>query len=101
MTGTPLAVLQAHCDEMPLQIRRLKYQIQYAVQVKRTADHVSTKVFEDHWTEHYGKYNDRNKTVFAKVSDFFTQHDEIIQSSGNESIPPWIITPPLTDDIVE
>ena len=55
-------------------------------------------MFEDHWTEYYGKYSERNKTVFAKVSDFFAQHDEFIQRSGNESIPPWIITPPLTDD---
>ena len=68
MKGTPLAVLQTHCDEMPLQIRRLKFQIRYAIQVKNTLGHVSDKVFEDHWTQHYGRYNDRNQTILAKVT---------------------------------
>ena len=35
MKGTSLASLQAHCNEMPLQLRRLELQIQYAAKVKK------------------------------------------------------------------
>jgi len=100
MKGTPLAVLQTHCDEMPLQIRRLKYQIRYAIQVKNTLGHVSKKVFEEHWTQYYGRYNERNQTVLAKVSDFFAQQGEPQQTPSNQDtdIAPWLITPPVTDD---
>jgi len=89
MTGIPLAVLQTHCDEMPLQIRRLKYEIRYGVQVKSTVDHVSSKV---------SKIIGPNTK--AKVSDFFAQHEANIPTSDNESIPPWFQTPLLTNDIL-
>ena len=72
MKGTSLASLQVqvHCNEMPLQLRRLKLQIQYAVKV-------SAKVFEDHWTQHYGKFTERNQTIAAKVSNFFDKYKEV------------------------
>jgi len=55
-------------------------------------------VFDDHWTQHYGKYNDRNQTVLAKVSDFFAEHNEPIVKTSSEQTPPWLIVPPRTDD---
>jgi len=38
--------------------------------------------------------------MFAKVSDFFAQHEVIIPNADNESMPPWLQTPLVTDDIL-
>jgi len=70
MRGTSLAVLQAHCGEMPLQLRRLKSQIEYSIKVRCRDGHVSSSVFDEHWIHHYGTYNDRNLPIAIKVADF-------------------------------
>ena len=45
MVVTPLATLQVHCEEPPLQLRRLKQQIQYAIKVRSSTNHVAKSVF--------------------------------------------------------
>ena len=66
MVATPLATLQVQCEEPPLQLRRLKQQIQYAIKVRSSTNHVAKSVFMEHWTQHYGKFTDRNQTVAKK-----------------------------------
>ena len=64
------------------------------IKVKSTPSHISSNIFEDHWTNHYGKYNNRNKTIAAKVN-------EISETVGNQrdnrdqfgEAPPWLISP--------
>ena len=63
MTRTSLAVMQAHCGEMPLQLRRLKSQTEYSVKVKNSSGHVAEKVFQEHWTEHYATSRLQSKPV--------------------------------------
>jgi len=81
MRGTSLTVLQAHCGEMPLQLRRLKSPIEYSVKVRCSDGHVSSSVFNEHWTRHYGTYNDRNLQIAIKVVDF----DDTVEMSNVEA----------------
>jgi len=76
MVATPLATLQVHCEEPPLQLRGLKQQNDavYAIKVRSSGNHVAKSVFMDHWTQHYGKFTDRNQTVAKKVSEFFSEN---------------------------
>jgi len=99
MVATPLATLQVHCEEPPLQLRRLKQQIQYAIKVRSSTNHVAKSVFMDHWTQHYGKFTDRNQTVAKKVSEFFSE-SRLTDTNGPKisDIPPWLIQPFVTDD---
>ena len=56
-------------------------------------------MFEEHWTEYYGTYNDRNQTVATKVRDFLNKHEaQKVQMLYTGTIPPWLIQPPNTDD---
>ena len=99
MTGTSLAALQVHCDEMPLQIRRTKSQARYAIKVKSTPNHISSNIFEDHWTNHYGKYNNRNRTIAAKVNEILeTVDDQRDNRDQFDETPPWLISPIIIDD---
>jgi len=52
---------------------------------------VSSLVFEEHWTYHYGSYNDWNFSIDIKVTDF---HDTVetkkVEAPKTGEIPPWI-----------
>ena len=99
MRGTSLAVMQAHCDEMPLQLRRLKYQTQYSVKVGCSVGHISEKIFEDHWTHHYGRFTDRNQPVAIKVSGFQQERYKLeVHAPKLGNLPPWLVVPPRTND---
>ena len=56
MTGTALSALQGECGEMPLEIRRRKQMLQYAVKVKSREQHPAKSMLEDHWVNHYAKF---------------------------------------------
>ena len=63
------------------------------------SEHVSAKVFEDHWTQHYGKFTERNQTIAAKVSNFFDKYKEVnVESPYIGDTPPWLTQAPRTDD---
>lgn len=99
MTGTSLAVMQAHCGEMPLQLRRLKSQTEYSVKVKNSSGHVAEGVFQDHWTEHYGRFTDRNQPIAVKTSGFHEKHDNLkVTGPQTGNVPPWLMDPPRVDD---
>jgi len=99
MQGTSLVVLQAHCGEMPLRLCRLKSQIEYSVKVRCSDGRVSSLVFDEHWTHHYGTYNDWNLPIAIKVADF---HDTVemsnVQAPKTGGIPPWLVVPLKTVD---
>jgi len=94
MQGTSLVVLQAHCGEMPLQLRRLKSQVEYSVKVRSSDSHVSSSVLDEHWTHHYGTCNDRNLPIAIKVADF---HDTVetnnVEAPKTAGTPPWLVVP--------
>jgi len=99
MQGTSLAVLKARCGEMPLQLRMLKSQIEYSVKVRCSDGHVSSSVFDEHWTHHYGTYNDRNLPIAIKVDEF---HDTVetnnVEAPKTGEIQPWLVVPLKTVD---
>jgi len=68
MTGTSLAIMQAHCGEMPPQLTRLKSQAEYCAKVTNTVGHVSSRIFGNHWTQVYGRFSERNQPITVKVS---------------------------------
>jgi hypothetical protein len=71
--STSVAAVQVECGEMPLQCRRLAQQRRFTVKVKAAEGHVAQSVFEEHWSTAYGKYDDRNCPMAAKVDKYFEQ----------------------------
>jgi len=69
--STANSEIQVDMGEPPLQLRRLQQQLQYAAKVKATRDHPTRKVFEEHWTNSWGQYNDNTAPIYCKVRDFF------------------------------
>ena len=85
MTGTSLAALQVHCDEMPLQTCRTKFQARYAIKVKSTPNHISSNIFD--------------KTIAAKVNKILeTVGDQRDNRDQFGETPSWLISPISIDD---
>ena len=61
--------------EAPLRLRRLQQQIKFAVKVKSTSSHIAKNVFDDYWTNHYGRFSDNKKPLALKVNQFFEDVD--------------------------
>jgi hypothetical protein len=72
MTGTPLSALQIECGEMPLEIRRHKQMLQYAVKIKSSKQHPASTVLTDHWTNHYTKFELAREPLYVKTKSFLT-----------------------------
>ena len=88
--GTANSAIQVDMGEPPLQLRRLQLQLQYAAKVKATRDHPTRKVFEEHWTIRWGKYNENTAPIYCKVRDFFTlKNDTTWEALRYPSQPPW------------
>ena len=78
--------------EPPLQLRRLQQQIQYAAKVKATHDPPTRKVFEEHWTIRWGKYNENTAPIYSKVpgTRFFRAENDITwEAPRYPPEPPW------------
>jgi ribonuclease HI len=69
--GTPIDAMQVECGLPPLNLHRLRHQINYSITVKATPKHISSTILEDHWTIHYGSYTHDSDPIFNKVKDFF------------------------------
>jgi len=99
MRGTSLAIMQAHWGEMPLQLIRLKSQAEYCAKVTNTVGHVSSRIFGNHWTQHYGRFSERNQPItvkFSGIQDTLNKMKVAGPQLGN--VPSWLIDPPRTDD---
>jgi len=75
MLGTALVSLQNECGELPLEIRRYKQQLNYAIKIKTTDNHPNRKLLEDHWTNHYGRKNSKNTSFYNKTSEILQAKD--------------------------
>jgi len=53
-------------------------QLHYAAKVKATRDPPTRKVFEEHWTNRWGQYNDNTAPIYCKVRDFFMLKNDIL-----------------------
>jgi len=99
MKGTAVASLQVECCEMPLSVRRQMQQVQFAVKVRSTENHTASIVFDEHWTDGYGKtFNDQRRPIAAKVKEYFDDYKgSKVTGPTMGNIPPWLIRLPRTD----
>ena len=97
MTTTAASALQVESGETPLKLRRLQQQIKFAINVKATTAHVAQNVLEDHWTTHYGRFNDNNRPLAVKVSKFFENIEASVAGVTLGNIPPWQVVAPNID----
>ena len=95
MHGTAVAALQNECGEPPLKLGRLQQQLKYLLKVNLEANHPSKCVFEDHWTNHYGKSKLNNTSLFNKLVEY--NNEETIAAIKENSGPPWLSKPINTD----
>src|SRR5206468_6119930 len=58
--GTARSVLQNECGEPPLELRRLRQQLRYAMKIKACNQHPNEAVVTDHWAFHYGNFGYKN-----------------------------------------
>ena len=75
MKSTATDALQVELDEPPLNLRRLKHQIEFGIKANVTLNHPALSAATDHWTVHYGHYNKNNQPLFQKIAPFLDAHD--------------------------
>ena len=92
MTGTALSALQNECGEMPLELRRMKQQLQYFVKVKSIPGHPTAGIFEDHWTNHYSKIKKQSVSIYCTVTKFCSTNIMNIEQVKYRETPPWFST---------
>jgi ribonuclease HI len=97
MHGTALAALQNECGELPLGIRRYKAQLCYSVKMKTIANHPSSDLLNDHWTNHYGKKSSKNCSIYDKTKKYFDQTKNKIEPLLKSKEELWTIEAFETD----
>lgn len=91
MHGTRTDALQVDCGITSLCLRRLAQQIDFAVKIKSTADHVSEDVLLDHWTNHYGKFKLNNLPFRCKTDKFFQDNPNLNYApTALGKLQPWL-----------
>ena len=86
--GTATAALQVEMGELPLQLRRLQLQLQYAVKVKSEKGHPACEVFKPHWTTRSGKFSENTEPVYTKVRYYIDDMD-ITENDSVMGEPLW------------
>jgi ribonuclease HI len=97
MTGTALSALQNECGELPLELRRNKQMIQYAIKIKSISDHPAKNVLLDHWTNYTGKFQSGRASFFNKTEGFFDECTASIECVDSVSDPPWELREVVVD----
>ena len=90
MRGTSADALQVECGEAPLQVRRMRQQLEYALKILSDKDHINCHLLEDHWTHHWGKYKAGEEPWILKIKNILDKLD--IQSQRKKrkwTSPPW------------
>ena len=89
MTGTSLLALQNECGELPLELRRRKLQLQYAIKIKNSENHPAESIITDHWTNYYGKFNAGQETFFTKTYNIISNMNLAVAVREENKSPPW------------
>ena len=99
MRSTAVAALQVECGEPPLDIRRLRQQIVYGIKVCNTINNPASKVFEDSWTNYYGKNSASCTNIYLNTKEFFNTHRFNVEERHliPPPDPPWQRKMPVID----
>ena len=97
MRGTALLALQGECDELPLELRRRRQQLQYASKVKTVKNHPTKMVLEDHWTQYYGGFEETSEPLACKIKEFFDSQKHRPESTRPSEKAPWLRAPTYID----
>jgi ribonuclease HI len=98
MKTTEIEAMQVELNEMPLNLRRLQHQIEYTLKIKATHKHTNENLIQDHWMNHYGKYNENNQTIYQKTKQFYDENKDVeIDKVKIYTRPPWKLAKILFD----
>jgi ribonuclease HI len=90
MTGTPLSALQNECGEMPLELRRTRQLLQYAVKIKNNEQHPANQILKDHWTNYFITFELEREPFNYKIANFFDTHNIALEPAMTSTNPPWV-----------
>ena len=85
--STAASALQVDCGEMPLDLRRKKLQLEYAINIKLQNDHPNKEILHEHWTKSYGKFKKDEELWTTRLADTIERIN--VKQIEEEDNPPW------------
>lgn len=87
--GTATTAVQNECGEMPLHLRWLGDSVKQGVNIVTSKDHVAEDAMKDHWTLHWGKFQDGKQPLLLRTSEFFNTMFQECKGPAFQNAPPW------------
>ena len=72
---------------MPLDLRRKKLQLEYAINIKLQSDHPNKEILHEHWTKSYGKFKKDEELWTTRLADTIERIN--VKQIEEEDNPPW------------
>jgi len=94
MQSTSIAALQVECGEPPLDIRRLRQQLNYSIKLLNSSNNPAVEIMKDSWTNYWGKNsktNNNQSNIYLNTNEFYSKNrDKMIgEQFGAQRDPPW------------
>ena len=96
MRGTANISLPLECGEMPLDIRRYRGQLRYAVKLKATPNLATSHIMQDCWENYYKKPNG-SQSFFKIVEKYMSNQQVPTEETTISQKPPWHLKPAKVD----
>jgi len=97
--GTAVSAMQQECGEMPLNVRRKRSVIRFALKVAANPSNPAKEVTELHWKSIYGrKYETGKEPIYIILRNFIERHPGPLPALQTRPVfPPWKVQKPHTD----